>query len=132
MKKLTTGQIYRLMKQEDENTIIRRTNMRSYCKGANIKHTICQNKWLIDFEDLLKSLNPKCYNKRIKLPRLRSKKTAIQEWNAHHRKKIKHYIVDCICDSGKVFVYKNGRSNVINYDELEIELIKTLKNKGKY
>lgn len=132
MKKQTSGQIYRAFKAEDKNTVIRRLNLRMYCKEANVDHTICENKWLISFEDVLNHLNPKRYKEHIKPPRLRSKKTAIREWNNHHRKRIKHYIVDCICDSGKVFVMKHGRYNIINYDELEQELIKRLKEKGKY
>ena len=67
-----------------------------------------------------------------KLPRLRSKITAQKEWNAHHRKKIKHHIIDKACESGNVFVYKHGQKNIINYDELEKELIRVLKEKGQY
>ena len=132
MKKLGTGDIYRTFKKEDEATIVRRLNLRMYCNDAKVKHTISQHLWLIDFEDLMKKLNPKNYTERKTLPRLRTKKTAIDEWNKTHRKKIKHHIVDCICDSGKVFVYKHGRHNIINYDELEQEIIKTLKEKGLY
>lgn len=46
--------------------------------------------------------------------------------------KIKHYIIDCICNSGKVFVYKHGKHNIINFDELEEELIKELKKQNQY
>ena len=47
-------------------------------------------------------------------------------------KKIKHHIVDKICDSGAVKVYKYGKNNIINYDELEQELIRILKYKNIY
>lgn len=132
MKKLNTGEIYRAFKLRDEETVIRRLNLRMFCDKENVKHTIWQHYWLIDFDDLMTRLNPKGYFEPVKLPRIRTKIGAINEWNAHHRKKIKHYIVDCICDSGKVFVYHNGRHNIINYDELEKEIIKRLKDKGKY
>ena len=132
MKKLNTGEIYREFKKEDDGTVIRRLNLRDYCRQAQVKYTICESYWLIDFDDLMKKLNPKKYTKRITLPRLRTKRTAREEWNATHRTKIKHHIIDCVCDSGKVFVYKNGRHNIINYDELEQEIIKILKKKGKY
>ena len=79
----------------------------------------------------MKKLNPKDYPERKTLLKLRTKKTAIEEWNKTHRKKIKHHIIDCICDSGKVFVIKHGRHNIINYDELEIEIIKKLKEQNK-
>lgn len=106
--------------------------MRYFCKTENVNHTICNHKWLIDFNDFLNRLNPKGYNERKPLPRLRTKKTAIIEWNSQHRTKIKHHIVDKICDSGKVFVFKHGRYNIINYDELEQELIRILRERGKY
>jgi hypothetical protein len=132
MKKLKTGDIYREFKSRDEDTIVRRLNLRMYTKDAKIKYTVCQSKWLIDFDDLLNSLNPKGYTETKKLPRIRTKIGAQKEWNAEHRRKIKHHIIDCICDSGKVFVFKHGRTNIINYDELEQELIKILKERGQY
>lgn len=132
MKKLNTGEIYRAFKLRDKDTVIRKLNLRYYCRDNNIEYIISNNYWLIDFEDLLKHLNPKGYTEIKELPRIRTKIGAQNEWNKHHRKKIKHHIIDQICDSGKVFVYKHGRHNIINYDELEIEIIKKLKEKGKY
>lgn len=132
MKKMTTGEIYSIFKQYDKDTVIRRVNMRYFCKERNIKYTICQSKWLIDFNEFLSELNPKGYTERKKLPRLRTKISAQKEWNSKHRRKIKHHIIDKICESGKVFVYKHGRYNIINYDELEKELIRILREKDKY
>ena len=132
MKKVKTSNIYKTFRKEDEATIIRKINLRMYCKNVNIKCTKCKHGWLIDFEDLMRKLNPKDYTERKTLPRIRTKKTSIEEWNITHRKKIKHHIIDCICDSGKIFVYRHGGRNIINYDELEQELIKILKEKGKY
>ncbi len=132
MKMKTSGQIYRLIKEIDEDTVIRRLNMRQYVQKNNLKHIITQNKWLIDYEDFINSLNPTHIQEAQKFPRMRSKKTAMEEWNKSHRKKIKHHIVDKICSSGRIFVYHNGRHNVINYDQLEQELIRILKEKGEY
>ena len=132
MKKESTGQIYRYIKSVDKDTIIRKTNMRTFCQKENLDYTICQGKMLINKESFLKALNPKGLTKSKPFPRLRTKFSAQKEWNAHHRKKIKHYIIDCICNSGKVFVYKHGKYNIINYDELEEELIKELKRRNKY
>lgn len=132
MKKKTTGEIYRYIKSIDENTIVRRTNMRTFCQKHNLDYTICQGVMLIDINSFLNALNPNKYTESIRFPRLRTKISAQKEWNAHHRKKIKHYIIDCLCDSGKVFVYKHGRHNIINYDQLEQELIKELKRRNKY
>ena len=132
MKKESTGKIYRYIKSVDKDTIIRKTNMRTFCQKENLDYTICQGKMLINKESFLKALNPKGLTKSKPFPRLRTKFSAQKEWNAHHRKKIKHYIIDCICDSGKVFVYKHGNRNIINYDQLEQELIRILKEKGEY
>ena len=130
MKKLTTGQIFRLIKEQDNETIIRRTNMRTFCEKENLDYTICQERWLINLDDFLKALNPKQYKSGIKFPRLRTKIGAQKEWNSKHkRQKIKHFIIDKICDSGRVFVYKHGRYNIINYDELEVEIKKELERK---
>lgn len=131
-KKMNTGEIYRTFLEQDKNTIVRKTNMRSFSKNANIKHTICQKKWLIDFEDFVGKVNLKELCEYKTLPRLRTKISAQNEWNAHHRTKIKHHIIDKICDAKKVFVYKHGKTNIINYDELEKELKKILKNKKIY
>ncbi|MDD4816183.1 MAG: hypothetical protein PHQ62_03510 [Clostridia bacterium] len=131
-KKKTTGYIYREFLKQDKDTMIRKTNMRTFSKQKCVKHTICQNKWLIDMQDLITKLNPKEIDDHKTLPRLRTKISAQNEWNSHHRKKIKHYIIDTICDSGKVFVYKHGKYNIINYDELEREIIKMLRENKKY
>ena len=132
MKKKTTGQIYRFIKSIDKDTIIRRVNMRAFCEKQNLDYTICQGKWLIDMDCFLNALNPKQYTEGKPFPRLRTKITAQNEWNANHRTKIKHHIIDCICNSGKVFVYKHGKYNIINYDQLEQELIAELKRRNKY
>lgn len=132
MKKLTSGQLCRYIKNIDEKSIVERKNVRYFCEKENLDYTICQGKWLIDLECFVKRLNPKGYTESKPFPRLRTKISAQKEWNAHHRKKIKHFIIDCICDSGKVFVYKHGRHNIINYDQLEAELIRVLKEREKY
>ena len=132
MKKKTSGEIYRLIKEIDNETVIRRLNVRQFVERNNLNYVVTQHKWLIDLDDLLKALNPKDIQETQKFPRMRSKKTAIEEWNKTHRKKIKHHIVDKICDSGKVFLYRSGRHNIINYDQLEEELIRILKEKEEY
>lgn len=132
MKKVSTGVIYRLFKDGDKDTIIRKTNIRTFCQQKSLDYIISQGKMLVDMKSFLNALNPKHYKASKTFPRLRTKISAQHEWNAHHRTKIKHHIIDCICNSGKVNLYKHGRTNIINYDQLEKELIETLKQKGKY
>lgn len=132
MRKSTTGEIYRFIKCFDNDTIIRKTNMRTFSKKENLDYTVCQGKWMIDMDMFLKAINPKKTKKSIPFPRIRTKASARREWNATHRRKIKHYIIDRICASGKVFVYKHGRTNIINYDQLEAEIKKELKRRNEY
>lgn len=87
---------------------------------------------MIDIDIFLEAINPKKTKKSVPFPRMRTKASAQREWNATHRRKIKHFIIDCICASGKAFIYKHGRTNIINYDQLEQELIKELKRKNEY
>jgi len=132
MKRYTSGDVYRAFKKADNGTMLRKLNSRYFTKKMKIKYFVSQNVWFIDFNDFMEKINPRHIDKQSSLPRLRTKISAQNDWNAHHRTKIKHHIIDQICDAGKVFVYKNGRYNIINYDELEQELIKELKHKGKF
>ena len=132
MKKLTSGQLCRYIKSIDKDSIVERKNVRYFAAKNNLDYTICQGKWLIDLDCFVKALNPRRFKENKPIPRLRTKISAQKEWNSKHRRKIKHYIIDCICDSGKVSVYNHGRRNIINYDQLEQELIKELKRRGKY
>lgn len=132
MKKFTASEIRSIFIDADNNTIVKCKNLRDFSKQHNVEHTVCQGSWLIDFDDFMQKVNHQNTKKTESLPRLRSKRSARDEWNAHHRKKIKKHIIDLACESKNVFVYKHGRKNIINYDELELEIIKQLKAKGKY
>ena len=61
MKKQVTGEIYRYIKSIDEGTIIRRTNMRTFCQKHNLDYTICQVIMLIDINSFLNALNTNQY-----------------------------------------------------------------------
>lgn len=132
MKKLTSGQLCTFLKNADKECIFERKNVRYFCKKENLDYTICQGKWLIDLESFIKAINPSKQKERKSFPRMRTKRTALIEWNSKHRTKIKHHIIDRICDSGKIFVYKHGRYNIINYDQLEVEIIEELRRKKEY
>ena len=124
MKMCTSGEIYRAFLSQDKYTVLRRLNLRYF-----VNHIVCQSKWLIDFDDFMEKINLNKIQNSCQMPRLRTKITAQNEWNASHRKHIKHFIIDQICASGKVSVRKHGRYNIINYDELEVEIKNVLKGK---
>ena len=132
MKRYTSEDIYRVFLKNDKDTVLRKLNLRYFSRDYNVDYYITQSIWFIDFEDFMKKINPNGIDRECKMPRLRTKITAQNEWNSHHREKIKHFIIDQICVSGKVIVRKHGRYNLINYDELEQELIKILKEKNEY
>ena len=48
MKYMTSGDLHRMFKQEDEGTIIRRNNVRRIALQNGIKNTLTQNIILID------------------------------------------------------------------------------------
>lgn len=129
MKMCTSGEIYRAFLSQDKYTVLRRLNLRYFVKKYNVNHIVCQSKWLIDFDDFMEKINLNKIQNSCQMPRLRTKITAQNEWNASHRKHIKHFIIDQICASGKVSVRKHGRYNIINYDELEVEIKNVLKGK---
>ncbi len=131
MKKVTSGYICREFIKQDKDTVLRKLNLRNFIKAYNVEHTISQSNWLIDFDDFMKKINPNNIQKNYPQPKLRTKISAQNEWNRSHKVKIKHHIIDCICDAGNVTVKKHGRNNIINFCELEIELKKELKNKRK-
>lgn len=132
MKKSTSGEIYRAFKEVDKDTIIRRTNLRYFAKENDIDYYTTEGIWFVDFNQFLQKVNPKNIPSQQTLPRLRTKISAQREWNKKHRRKIKHHIIDVICASGKVRVFTLGKRNIINYDELEQEIKRILKEKNKY
>lgn len=132
MKKVSTGTIYRLFKEQDKDTVIKKTNMKTYCVKDNIDFNVCQGKWLIDLNKFYKAVTNNKISSNVSMPRLRTKASALREWNSKHRKKIKKHIINVICDSGKIFTYQHGGYTVLNYDELEQELIRLLRERKRY
>ena len=63
MKYMTSGDIHRMFKQEDEGTIIRRNNVRRIALENGIKNTLTQNIILIDSKDFFDKVNP--YNLEV-------------------------------------------------------------------
>lgn len=75
MKYMTSGDIHRMFKQEDEGTIIRRNNVRRIALENGIKNTLTQNIILIDSKDFFEKVNPyDLQAHEYKIPKLRCKK----------------------------------------------------------
>lgn len=136
MKYLTSGDIHRMFKQEDEGTIIRRNNVRRIALENGIKHTLTQNIILIDSKDFFDKVNP--YNLQeheYKIPKLRNIKDCAREWNKHRKKGDRFIHADEIRDFLKtdttVFKYKFGNKWIVNYDQLLPHLKKINRRESK-
>lgn len=112
MKYMTSGDIHRMFKQEDEGTIIRRNNVRRIALENGIKNTLTQN-----------------------IPKLRCIKDCAREWNKHRKTGDRFIHADEIRDFLKtdttVFKYKFGNKWIVNYDQLLPHLKKINRRESK-
>ena len=117
----TSGEIYTMFFVADENTIVRKPNLRRYARDNGIEHYVYDEAWLINYEQFLKDLNPKNMTERYALPRMRQKQAAVRLWNSEHPDKLidKHIVEICVNDE-RVFYYKRENTWIINYDQLEV------------
>ena len=116
----SSGDIYRLFKENDEHTIIRRPNCRQFCLDNNIFMDIHEKAWLIDFAPFMKALNPKKIQYHYELPRMRNIQQCVKLWNNTHRrqgKMIDKHMVERFVGDDRVFTCKYKRT-IINYDQL--------------
>ena len=119
MKLVSSGDIWRLFLEADEKTIIRRPNLRRFARDNGVEHYIYDGKWLINKEEFLRAINPRNISVRETMPRLRTKNSAVREWNdAHKRVKIDKHIVDICMQDESVFKIKRQNLWLINYDQL--------------
>ena len=124
MKLVTSGVVYRLFKQEDENTIIRKANTRRIAIQLGVKHTVSARMIFLDKEEFINKVNP--YNVTehdYVVPRIRSIVSASKEWNRnfynHSGWKLHVDEVRAIVKSSNIFRYKFGNRWLVNYDQLE-------------
>ena len=136
MKYLTSGDIYRMFKQEDDGTIIRRNNVRRIALQNGIKNTLTQNIILIDSKDFMEKVNP--YNLQeheYDIPKLRCIKDCAREWN-NNRKSGDRFIHpdeirEFLQDDTTVFKYKYHNKWIVNYNQLLPHLKKMNRRESK-
>ena len=56
---ISSGDLMRLFLEGDPNTIIRRPNASRFAKKNGVRHIICNGKWLIDYKEFFKKVNPR-------------------------------------------------------------------------
>lgn len=131
---LTPLFILRKIKAMDEETIFRKRNIIKFTTTHNVLHHKVGNCYLIDFEDFMKTINPLKINKSYPIPRIRTVESATKEYNRIHKPRITHHVVaDCLKKyKDEISYLKSERQYLINYDELEKQLIKFMKEKNKF
>ena len=129
MKLVSSGDIWRAFLDEDENTIIRRPNLRRFAKDNGVEHYIIGGIWLINKEQFFKAINPRNISVQENLPRIRSIQSSVREWNSTHKRVIidKHIVEICMNDNS-VFKLWRGNKWLINYDQLEPVIIAFMKD----
>ena len=58
MKLVTSGVVYRMFKNEDENTIIRKANVRRIAIQLGVRHTVSARLIFLDKEEFIAKVNP--------------------------------------------------------------------------
>lgn len=126
--------ILKKIKSMDEETIFRVRNIRKFVTTHNVIHHKVGNCYLIDFEDFMKTINPLKIDRRYSIPRIRTIDSSTREYNSIHKPRITHHtVLDCLKQHEDEITYlKSERQYLINYDELEEQLIKMLKKKNKF
>ena len=132
MKFSTSGDIHRMFRAEDENTMITRNNVRRICLQSDIKYMLTRNTILIDADDFIRKTNPYKIKEHIyTIPRMRNIRGCSKEWDKHRRKGERSIHPDEIREFLKndytVFKYKFRNRWIINYDQLEPHLRKMAK-----
>ena len=127
---MTTGEIWRAFLLADPATKIRKLNMRLFVAKNNIWHFVSSaGKWLIDVDELLYKLNPRGVNTRFDVPRLRWHDDTVRGFKKRHPElPITMSIIENTLQLKRVFSVMNGHRWIINYDQLELEVIKAIYN----
>ncbi len=127
----TSGQIYRIFLAADEDTILRKPNMRRFCDAYNI-HKVVNNelhKPLYDFNELLLTVNPKGINYTAPMPIIRRFENAVNDMRVNHfeiSKRITWKLCYKIIREGKLWRERYGKGWILNYKEFEEEILKAL------
>lgn len=129
---MTSGEIWRTFLARDPETKLRRLNIRLFVKEQGIWHFVSPTrKWLIDFNAFMEKVNPRHISERVKIPRLRWHDDSVRNFKRTHPELegATMTIAEQAFRSDSVFKTLNGHCWIINYDQLEQEVISILKAK---
>ena len=129
---ISSGDLMRLFLEGDPNTIIRRPNVRRFAQENGVRHIICNGKWLIDYKEFFKKVNPRRIRRTATMPRLRCLRDCVTQFNKDYpNRKIDKATVSRYMKSKLVTRYFHGNTWFINYDELEKVLFKKVRINSK-
>ena len=129
---ISSGDLMRLFLEGDPNTIIRRPNVRRFAQENGVRHIICNGKWLIDYKEFFKKVNPRRISEPATMPRLRCLRDCVTQFNKDYpNRKIDKATVSRYMKSKLVTRYFHGNTWFINYDELEKVLLKKVRINSK-
>lgn len=128
---MTSGEIYRTFLTRDAETKIRKLNIRLFVKEQGIWHFVSPSrKWYIDFNAFMEKVNPRHINEIVKIPRLRWHDDSVRNFKRTHPDlPVTITIAEQAFKSDKVFKTLNGHRWIINYDQLEQEVLSIIKAK---
>lgn len=129
---MTSGEIYRTFLYRDADTKLRKLNIRLFVKQQGIEYFVSTSrKWYIDFNAFMEKINPRHINERVAIPRLRWHDDSVRNFKRTHPELegATITIAEQAFHSDRVFKTLNGHRWIINYDQLEQEVISILKAK---
>jgi len=128
---MTSGEIYRTFLHRDADTKIRKLNIRLFVKEQSVWYFISPSrKWYIDFNAFMEKINPRHINESVKIPRLRWHDDSVRNFKRTHPDlPVTINIAKQAFKSDNVFKTLNGHRWIINYDQLEQEVIRIINAK---
>lgn len=123
-----SGEIWREFLAEDPDTKVRKLNLRLFVQEQGIWYfTSSVGHWLIDSDELMYKLNPRGVDCKVDMPRLRWHDDTVRGFKKQHPDlPVNMTMAEKAFQSDNVFKIKNGHRWIINYDQLEAEVFKTI------
>ena len=129
---ISSGDLMRMFLESDPNSIIRRPNLRRFARDNDIRYIITEGKWLIDYKQFFKKVNPRRISTPATMPRLRCLRDCVTQFNKDYpNRKIDKATVSHYMKSKLVTRYFHGNTWFINYDELEKVLLRNVRVNSK-
>lgn len=100
--------------------------MRRFVKANNIPYGVTDTgRWVINYESFIKAVNPKNLSTHVDMPRLCWHDDTVRKYQKRNPQvKITMKEIEELLRTDKIFTTLNGHRWIINYDELEREILK--------